>query len=354
VLSTQPDLSVLIVNYNGGQMLLDCVDSLYRDPLSQISQVLIVDNASSDDSVGRAAAAHPVEVLLRDQNDGFGAANNAGLARCSGRYTLIMNPDTWLADGCIERLVAFMDEHPRSGLAGPRLIGPDGRIQRSIRNYPTVLGEVFQAAFLHRLFPSLATRFANVIQADKEYENPRRVDWVSGAVMLGRTQALRSVGGFDEAFFLYAEEIDLCRQLTDGGWEVWYCPRTTVAHVGGAYAVDPMLALESQKSMLMYFRKHHGRAKMLGFALVIVLKLMLRVCVFSVASLLPGGRSWRGRLRATATCLWHYPRLVGRFALASGPLPVAAEHPRQTMTGSAAVCRSEAGVPLASGSGRRT
>jgi GT2 family glycosyltransferase len=329
----QRDLSVLIVNYNGGRQLHECLSSLSHDPLIRQSQVIVVDNASEDGSAREVAAQYPVELISLDHNDGFGSANNVGLSRCTGRYTLMVNPDTWLSDGDMRTWVRFMDAHPRAGLAGPRLVGPDGSLQPSIRNYPTVFREAFEALYLHRILPKLTNRCANVVQTAEDYDHARPAEWVSGAAMMARTEAILEIGGFDRAFFLYMEEVDLCRRLTEAGWEVWYDPEVTVVHVGGAYSVDPFLAVESQKSRLRYFRKHHGFAGLLAFGIVNGLRLTVRVAVFSAARVICRGESWPQRSSAVLASLRSYPGLVRAFALARDSSTVAVESPEDASAG---------------------
>jgi N-acetylglucosaminyl-diphospho-decaprenol L-rhamnosyltransferase len=315
-------LTVLIVSHDSGPLLERCIASLGRDPFTADAPVIIVDNASAEDSARRTAARYPrVRLIELADNRGFGAGNDAGLAVCETPFVLMANPDTEVAGGSAEELVLHLAERPHAGLVGCRLVEPDGTVLATVRNLPTVLREAVECVFLHRVLPGRAERFAESVQDRGAYEAPRDAGWVSGAAMLGRVEALRDVGGFDEDFFLYAEEIDLCRRLRDAGWEVRYDPALTMLHVGGAYTTDPDLALENQRSKLRYFLKHEGRGRMLAFAAVIVVRLALRGALWAVAGIVRRDEKLRKRARAAFATLRRYPALVAGFARMPRPAP---------------------------------
>ena len=311
-------LDVIIVDYNAGRLLGECLESVRDDPAVDLGNVTVVDNASSDDSAQDARDRFGVHVLDTGRNAGFAVANNVGLAASTAEYVLLLNPDTRLDSGGIASLVEFMDLNPAVGLVGPKLVDANGVLQLSIGNYPTVLREAFECLFLHRAFPKAATRWADSVWDGAAYAGAKRTDWVSGPVMLARVSALREIGGFDEGFFLYSEEIDLCHRLTDAGWEVWYCPDVVFVHVGGEFDANPALAVENQRSKLRYFLKHEGRLRMLLFSAVIVLRLAIRSVLWLPVALARGD-VWTRRLRAALHTLVRYPRLVGEFAVAPRP-----------------------------------
>lgn len=316
-------LTVLIVNYNGGAMLGRCVASLDRDPVTAAAPVVLVDNASSDGSAEAVAAECPrVRLLSLGENRGFGAGNNAGLAECDTPYVLIANPDTEIRDGSVEEVLGHMESSPRIGLVGCRLLGEDGTLQWSIRNSPTVLREAYECLFLHRMLPGTASRWGETVRERDAYDRRGSWDWVCGASMLARTDALREVGGFDEGFFLYAEETDLCKRLRDAGWEVGYDPALTMLHVGGTYTVDAFLSLENQRSKLRYFLKHEGRPAVLGLAAVISARLLIRGLLYAAAAFVRREPRLRQRAVATLRTLRRYPKLVGQFLTAPRPVTV--------------------------------
>jgi N-acetylglucosaminyl-diphospho-decaprenol L-rhamnosyltransferase len=308
--SREPDsLSIVIVTYNSCAFVAECLESVLGRSEAGHWQVIVVDNDSRDGSAEMVKARFPqVELLEMGANVGFGAANNQGLLACTAPYVLLLNPDTRLDGAGMASLVAFMDRHPAVGLVGPRLVGADQRLQTSTRHFPSIAREAVECLFLHRVSRVFGDKYGEEIAGREAYDKKRRVDWVSGAAMLARVEALRAVGGFDEGFFLYAEEIDLCKRLGSAGWDVWYHPGLTVMHVGNERA-DPELEAENQRSKLRYFRKHHGRAAMLAFGLVMVLRLAIRSIAWVLASTVKG-RPWLRRSKAAMVTLVRYPALV--------------------------------------------
>lgn len=312
-------LSIVIVNYNSGNLLGRCVDSLERDELASASQVIVVDNSSSDDSLQAILHRPGVRVIHMDENRGFGAANNIGIAACSTPFVLMINPDTELLTPTIRDFLESAFAEPGVGLAGCRVIDPRGALQKTARRFPTVSREAAESIFVHRLVRRPWSWAAETLHDDEFYSLQRPVDWVSGAVMFARTDALRQVGGFDEGFFLFAEEIDLCKRLKTAGWSVVYDPSLTVVHVGGVYTTDPNLAAENQRSKLRYFLKHEGRLKMVGFAAVVVMRLSVRSALWKIAGSLRNDDLLRSRSRAALSTLIALPGLV--FTSARTPRP---------------------------------
>lgn len=229
-------LSVIIVNYNAGSLLSACVRSVVAAwPAGTGGEILVVDNASTDGSGERAAAEYGQVRLVRlETNRGFGAALNHGLALAPAEFVLLLNPDTELRPGAIDRMLDTLTEFPNAGLVGPRLVYPDGRPQHSAFRFP----DLVQVAV--DLFPDLLGRLydsplnGRYPAAAYEGRRPFRADFVLGACMLGRYRALADVGFFDEQFFMYCEEVDLAFRLRRAGWEILCEPRAVVVHHGGA------------------------------------------------------------------------------------------------------------------------
>ena len=232
----QPRLSVVIVNYNAGSLLSACVRSVVGAwPGDLDGEILVVDNASTDGSAEQVAAEYgQVRLVKLEKNLGFGAALNRGLELTPAKFVLMLNPDTELRPGAIDRLLATLEENRRAALVGPRLAYPDGRLQHSAFKFP----DLIQLAV--DLFPDLLGRLydhpLNGRFPVAAYAGPRpfRADFVLGACMLARYGALAEVGFFDEAFFMYCEETDLAFRLRRAGWEILCEPRAVVIHHGGA------------------------------------------------------------------------------------------------------------------------
>ena len=240
-----PQLLVVVVNYRTAGLAIDCLRSIAGEAgASPRLRVAVVDNASGDGSVERLASAIAshgwggwVELIPSDRNGGFAAGNNLAISREMSRapserarYILLLNPDTVVRPGAISTLVEFMDAHPRAGIAGSRIEDPRGQAAGSARRFPTPLGELESAA---RFGPITRLLRRHVIPM-KDAGEPLRCDWVSGAAMMLRSEMFETVALFDEGFFLYYEETDLCRRAVSAGWQVWYVPGSRVVHHEGS------------------------------------------------------------------------------------------------------------------------
>lgn len=224
------DVSIVIVSYNARDVLATCLASVADGPW----EVVVVDNASTDGSPQLVRERFPgVRLLEPGENLGFGPANNVGMRASTGCWILLLNSDAWPIDDGIERLVAVAERHPRAGIVGPRLRNPDGTLQRSVRGFPTVWRICTEYLFLRKLGPR--TRLFNAFYgAGFDHEREREAEFLKGAVLLLRREALDAVGGFDERYFMFSEEVDLCYRLRQAGWSTVFTPEAEFVHVGGA------------------------------------------------------------------------------------------------------------------------
>jgi len=280
-LSVRPlDLAIVIVNYNTCALLRDCLRSLYASELSGLSiAVCVVDNVSPDDSVAMMRAEFPqVHLIVNTENVGYPRANNQGL-RFFGfrdlaagstaastdevrvhppRFALLLNPDTVLPPHALAEMVAFMAAHPRAGAAGPKLVRLDGSLDWACRrSFPTPQTSLYHLMKLDRIFPR-SPRFARY---DLRYLDPNivtRVDAIVGAFMLVRRDAIVQAGLLDETFFMYGEDLDWAKRITEAGWEVWYNPQVTVLHVKEAASRHSYRArVEFYRALTIFYEKHY-------------------------------------------------------------------------------------------------
>lgn len=272
---TVPDVSVLVVNYNTERLLAPMWDALTNARGALDLQVIVVDNASRDRSVAllredpRFAAA---KVLANSVNVGFGRANNQGVTMATGRYLLLLNTDAFVAPNTLESTVAYMDEHRQYGVLGVQLIGRDGLPQPSCRYFPTPWNVFLLRSGLSRLFPHVRS----VDDLAWDHAAPRECDWVPGCYLLIRREVVDKIGLFDPRFFMYSEEVDLCRRAKQSGWGVVFFSGTRVIHLGGESAKSdgPLSAGGQQlsalqlESELLYYRKHYGAAGLVGFVVL--------------------------------------------------------------------------------------
>lgn len=257
------EIAIVIVNFRARDLLRACLRSVTASQGSA-PDVYVVDNASGEGSVEMLAAEFPaVHVSALSKNVGYGPANNIGIrqalaAPVAPRYILILNPDTELPADALSQAAGFLDRTPDAGAVGPKLIRPDGTLDKACRRgFPTPAVALYHFLYLDRLFPK-SPRFGryNVTYLDPDV--PAEVDSLVGAFMMVRRQALEQAGLFDEAFFMYGEDLDLCYRIRQSGWRIWYQPATAVLHHKGASSSQNSAKanFEFYRAMLLFHRKH--------------------------------------------------------------------------------------------------
>ncbi len=247
-------VSAVIVSYNSAAYLPDCLRSLRSEG---VSSVVVVDNASSDGSVAVVQADDPAATVLETgANLGFGTAANQGVAATAGEYVLILNPDTVVEPGTVKALADALDRDPDLAVVGPRIENLDGTLYPSVRRFPN-LTVAFGHAFLGLVWPANPfTRRYRMLDWDHD-RAAADVDWVGGACFLARRTAFEMVGGFDEAYFMYVEDVDLCWRLGQAGWRVGYEPGGRVVHAlgGSSRSVPYRMIAEHHRSLLRFVSK---------------------------------------------------------------------------------------------------
>jgi GT2 family glycosyltransferase len=266
--TASPDVSVIIVSFNTRDLLRECLQTLFSRLGGVSVQTIVVDNASEDGSADMVAQEFPeIDLIRSDANLGFGPANNRGFARATGRYIVLLNSDAFVAPDTLRRSVERMDAEADVGLAGGRLIGRDGEWQPSARMFPSVLNEFLTISGLSARWPN-SRFFGRVDRTWANPSDPADVDWVPGAYSIIRKSLLDDIGLFDERFFLYFEEVDLCRRIKAAGYRVVYWPELEVVHIGGESSrtikrltfsgFGSQLTLWRMRSQALYYRKQHG------------------------------------------------------------------------------------------------
>ena len=256
-------IAVGIVNYNTREHLRACLASVVREaPI----HVVVVDNASSDGSTEMVRAEYPGTTLCRNErNSGYGAAANQAIAVAAAEYVLLLNSDARLTPGALLSLQEYLDRHPRAAVVGPRLIHPDGTLQPSAYPFPTPLQRFLEESSLWRLVGYIP-RLGEAYERTWSHARCRIVPWILGAAMAIRRTAFEAVGGFDESYFLYFEEVDLSYRLRQAGWETHFAPVATVVHVGGASTRRYQEATRRMFTSAAYFYTRHyslGRRRQL-------------------------------------------------------------------------------------------
>jgi GT2 family glycosyltransferase len=244
---------------------------------------ILVDSGSSDGTAEAIEAAYPELQVQREPNIGFAAANNRGLARARGRYVLLLNPDVETTDGTYDELVAALDAQPDIGVASVVQNAPDGTLQYSIRRFPSAwlsLGEALAAA---RWTP--LRRWREEEPRTEHYRREASVDWLVGAFLIARAEALAQVGSLDERFFLYSEETDWCYRFHQAGWKVAHLPTMSVTHHTG-HAPGADLSAQLSYAKILFARKHYGKAQAIAIMAALTLRHALRAAFAFGAGLL--------------------------------------------------------------------
>lgn len=260
-------LSIIIVNYNTGALVKSCLESLLLHSLPKRTEIIVVDNASHDESATLLKADFPeITMIANTRNQGLAAGVNAGIARGRGQFYLILNPDILVLPAAIEQLINFMKDHPRVGIAGAQLLSPNDQLQYSCYRYYTLPTIVYRRTFLGKTKRGKKV-IDNFLMKDFDHQQTRAVDWLMGACLMVRASAAKEVGGMDEQFFLYFEDVDWCRRFWQKGWQVMYVPQAKFYHFHqrSSEQVTPWAVLTSKAvrhhitSAIKYFWKYRSQ-----------------------------------------------------------------------------------------------
>ncbi len=258
-------LSVAIVNWNTRDMLIDALASIYDAPPPFDYEVIVVDNASPDGSASAVADRFPqVNLIANVDNNGYAKGNNQAIECAKGAYILLLNPDVLLPVGGLAKVVAFMDEHSDAGALGVRQVHLDGRLQRSVRGFPTPLAVCCELLGLSRLFPR-NTVFGAYRMTTFDYAHVAEVDQPMGTFLLLRRAVVEQIGGLDEAFPIFFNEVDWCLRCKRADWKIFFTPEVEIVHYGGASTaqVGAAMAWESRRGLLQFYAKHYGALRYL-------------------------------------------------------------------------------------------
>lgn len=301
-----PAVSVIVVNWNTRDLLHGCLASIAGQTRAP-HEVIVVDNASTDGSAAMVRADFPqVRLIANSDNRGFAAANNQGLAVARGRHVLLLNPDTVVLEGAIDRMLAWLADHPAVGCVGCQVLEAPGVIQQTCFADPTPLALALVELGLHRLggwLPLLGHPFYR----GWDRTTARDVDVVSGMFMLVPRAVLDRVGSLDPAFFVYAEEADWCRRIRAAGWRCHFAPVARILHLDGGgkstVQVRPRMHVQMQKSHLIYTRKHHGALGYRAVQAMFAGSALMRLALFGLLAVLRRDEAARARRRLAAAAL---------------------------------------------------
>ncbi len=269
-----PDVSIIVVNWNTRDLSADCLNSIAATAGELDLEIIVVDNASTDGSQAMLQQTFPhVRLIANAENVGFARANNQGLAACQGHYALLLNSDALLTANSLQAMLDLAESQPRAGIVGAHLRNRDGSFQASHSPFPNLWQEFLILSGLGRLlygrwYPS---------HGPEENRGPQVVDYVEGACLLVRRAAFDQVGGLDEGYFMFSEEVDWCYAMREKGWQVWYQPEARVIHLGGGSSRNrrPQREGDLYTSRVRFVRKHYGvmaawllKAQIVGFTAI--------------------------------------------------------------------------------------
>ncbi len=268
------DVSIIIINWNTKDLLIDCIASIYKTTKNLSFEILVVDNGSSDNSVEAVRHLFPnIKVIENSYNHGFAKACNQGLRLINSRYAILLNTDTILCEGTIEKAIEFMDNNATVGICGGQLLNQDGSKQNSIANIPNLATELLNKSLLRKLFPE------KYIGKELRIDKPIEVESIIGAFMVVRREAINDVGLMDEAYFFFFEETDWCMMMKKKGWKVIHHPDIKLYHLQGQTAKKVHIAarIEYWRSRYIFFRKHYGTTTLIILKIGLMVKLLFNL-----------------------------------------------------------------------------
>jgi GT2 family glycosyltransferase len=301
------DVSIIIVNWNTKEFLLPCVRSVLEGEQRISREVIVVDNGSQDGSEDEVKKTIPlIHLVENEKNLGFARAVNQGIQNASGKYVLLLNPDTRVKNGAIEQLMSFMDAHPEAGVVGAQLLNADGSKQNSIANFPSLATELLNKHLLRWLSPK---RFPG---KERIYSDPIEVDSVIGACMMVRRGVIEQVGVLDEDYFLFLEETDWCYRMKRAGWRIYHVPDAEVYHCQGKSAEKEKkrARVEYFRSRYHFFKKNKGSLQWFILIVGVLIRLGFELLSMMVASLVTffSVKRWRRKLGIYAYLFWWHVR----------------------------------------------
>ncbi|MGR3218328.1 MAG: glycosyltransferase family 2 protein [Candidatus Anammoxibacter sp.] len=300
------DVAFIIVTWNARDLLLDCLDSLFKQVALIDYEVLVVDNGSKDGTVEAVKQKFDsVRIIANKENVGFAAGNNQGFKEMSSRYAVLLNSDTIVLGGTFEKLVKFLDEHQDVAVVGPQLINKDGSKQNCFHNYPSLVTEVIGLGLLKSFFP------VKYPSKRRNYEEPLETDSILGACLMVRKEVIEQVGYMDDGYFFFLEETDWCFRMRNAGWKIYHIPDVKIVHLHGESTKKKLPVatwIEYYRSNYRFFKKNLGLLSLIVVVFVRFLKLninfilMFLCCVISFFSIKKFNRKL---ITYGALLLWH-------------------------------------------------
>ncbi len=287
------NLSIIIVSFNTEKFTKETIDSVIKSTSRIDYEIIVVDNGSSDGSkemLNNYSKKYKNFIYVQTgENLGFGKANNLGIKRSKGRYILLLNSDTKLQKNIFPEMIDYMEKNPKAGVSTCKLLNKDGSLQGTGGGFPT-LGRVFSWMFFIEDIPFIDKLFIpfhpmhplSFYKGGSMFNKKRKMDWITGAFMLFKKEVFDKVGIFDEDYFMYAEETELCYRISKLGWEIWYLPDWSIIHYGGASGGGEFSLLSEYKGIKLFYEKHMNRLENLILRLLLKMGSIIRIVLFTV------------------------------------------------------------------------
>lgn len=291
----QYDVSIIIVSWNTCDVLKNCLNSILRETQSHSYQIIVIDNDSKDGTQAMIRSNFPqIHLIENRENRGFAAANNQGLRVAQGRYCLLLNPDTLVLDGAIDKIIEYADHHPEYAVVGCQVMEDENKVQQTCCQFHSALNTLIWLSGLSYLFPESRV-FGRERMGWWKRDTEKEVDVVSGMFMLVRREAIEQVGLLDEDYFIYAEEVDWCFRFWKAGWKCVFAPVARILHLDGGgkstSQVSVRMYVQQQKSILIFKRKNLGFFSWAISKWIYILAMLQRALLWKLLSILKIGKS---------------------------------------------------------------
>ncbi len=302
------EISIVIVNWNTKEYLNRCLESIIKDTKNYNTEIIVVDNDSTDGSVEFINNIFTdIKVINNDVNLGFAKGNNIGIKECTGKYVCLINPDVVVLNGCFTQLYKYMEQNPEIGLIGPQILNSEGLIQRSCMSFPTLWNNFCNAFALDSLFPRMKL-FSSLMMRYWGHNTICTVNVINGCFWMVRKKAIRQVGLIDERYFMYAEDIDWCKSFSECNWKIVFFPDAKAIHIGAASSSKSPIRfyIEMKIANLKYWEKYHNKASWICLFLIICVNQLFRMFVYGFLFLILFSKNEdvKNKLRRNILCLW--------------------------------------------------
>ena len=277
-------LSIIIVNYNTGNLLLDCVKSIFITHPDLDIEIIVADNASINQSLESLKEEYPQVLIIQNHvNLGFAKAVNQAVSQAKARFILLLNPDTVIDKGCFYQMISFLEQNAEAGACGPAIFNEDGDLQMSCHYFPRLLDIVFDKTHLSQFFKK-SRLFGRYQMSYWDHDKVKAVEWITGACLMIRSELFKKIKGLDTRFFMFCEDIDLCLRIRNRGYKVFYLPQVKITHYksGSSDIINNKPPINSWKSLIIFWEKYYSKSSVFYLRLLFKLDALIKTASLRV------------------------------------------------------------------------